>query len=369
MKSDRVPLSTRISEKLRHYIFSEAAAGDRIATETELARKYDVSVATIREAVLILIKEGLLDRRQGSGTYVKTLRRPSHVAILCEMDLTHPRCSRYFIRLVFGLKAALEGQGITATVYLGQTAPGAPSSEFSNRDFLAALSAGRVGAVVAVQALPGPWLGFAEAQGVSVLGCSPIFSRSITWGLEDALANEVERLIAAGRRRFALLNWCDRSHPIKSSRKDAVAGMLAALLKAHRLSLPSHRVVDDLHPSLAGAGYDGVREIWSAQDEKPDALIIANDALVGDALLAVQELFCTCHADLDLVVESSAGETIFAPFPMTIIEQDPSILAAELARESVALLASPLASPRKVQIAPARYQVKAGTRLLTEVLP
>jgi len=363
MNASRIPLSSQVSEKLRRYILSEASAGDRIATETELARKYSVSVATIREAVLILIKDGLLDRRQGSGTYVRETRRGRHVAILCEMDLTHARCSRYFIRLVFGLKAALENMGIPVTVYLGHTAPGAPTSEFSNREFLTALGAGQVGVAVAVQALPGPWLGYAEAQGIPVIGCSPIFSRSYSWGLEDAFGREVDRLISVGRRRFALLSWRDKDHPINSARPDPIAGMLSTRLKDHCMAFPVSRLVNDLHPSLPGAGYDGIREIWSALEEKPDALFIANDALLSDALLAVQEIFCTQRPDLDVVVQTSGGEQLFAPFPLTIVEQDPAILAAELAREAASLLAGAHVPARKVQLIPHRYQSESGCRV------
>lgn len=44
--------------------------GDRLPNEDALAEQYDVSRATIREAVRGLVEEGYLSRRQGSGTYV-----------------------------------------------------------------------------------------------------------------------------------------------------------------------------------------------------------------------------------------------------------------------------------------------------------
>lgn len=48
----------------------EWPSGVKIPTEDELCRIYDVSKATIRLAVAELVREGLLKRRQGKGTFV-----------------------------------------------------------------------------------------------------------------------------------------------------------------------------------------------------------------------------------------------------------------------------------------------------------
>lgn len=44
--------------------------GDKLPNEDALAERFNVSRATIREAVRGLVEEGYLSRRQGSGTYV-----------------------------------------------------------------------------------------------------------------------------------------------------------------------------------------------------------------------------------------------------------------------------------------------------------
>lgn len=45
-------------------------AGTRIPPEDELCRIYDVSKATVREAIQELVREGYLTRQQGKGTFV-----------------------------------------------------------------------------------------------------------------------------------------------------------------------------------------------------------------------------------------------------------------------------------------------------------
>ncbi|MFN3450559.1 MAG: FadR/GntR family transcriptional regulator [Sphingorhabdus sp.] len=47
--------------------------GDRLPAERELAAEYDVSRPTVREAVIALEVQGLVDVRVGSGAYVKRL--------------------------------------------------------------------------------------------------------------------------------------------------------------------------------------------------------------------------------------------------------------------------------------------------------
>lgn len=47
--------------------------GDRLPNEIELTKMFEVGRSTIREAVKLLVSKGMLEVRQGSGTYVKQL--------------------------------------------------------------------------------------------------------------------------------------------------------------------------------------------------------------------------------------------------------------------------------------------------------
>ena len=64
-------LIRRLADQMRQQIVSgEWPVGGRIPTEPELVREAGVGRNTIREAVQSLVHAGLLERRQGSGTYV-----------------------------------------------------------------------------------------------------------------------------------------------------------------------------------------------------------------------------------------------------------------------------------------------------------
>ncbi|MEY9942305.1 FadR/GntR family transcriptional regulator [Streptacidiphilus sp. MAP5-3] len=67
----REPLADQVIAQLRSQITSgEWPVGSRIPTEAELVERLGVARNTVREAVRALAHNGLLDIRQGSGTYV-----------------------------------------------------------------------------------------------------------------------------------------------------------------------------------------------------------------------------------------------------------------------------------------------------------
>ena len=56
----------------------------RLPTEMELAKTYDANRQTVRRALALLTSEGLIERRQGSGSYLRTAssHRGNNIAIL-----------------------------------------------------------------------------------------------------------------------------------------------------------------------------------------------------------------------------------------------------------------------------------------------
>ena len=71
----RLPLYQRLHDQLLEKIVArEWQPGDAIPTENELTEAYQVSIGTVRKAVDLLVAEGLLERNQGRGTF---LRRPN----------------------------------------------------------------------------------------------------------------------------------------------------------------------------------------------------------------------------------------------------------------------------------------------------
>lgn len=66
-----IPLYHLISSAIRRRIEDgDYPVGSTVPTEGELAQEFNVSRATVRQAVSDLVQEGLVSRRRGSGTFV-----------------------------------------------------------------------------------------------------------------------------------------------------------------------------------------------------------------------------------------------------------------------------------------------------------
>ncbi len=76
-----IPLYLQVAEELRRRILDGALpAGSRIPSRVEIAQRYGVSEQVARHAVDVLTLEGFVDKRPGSGSYVRpksTTRRLS----------------------------------------------------------------------------------------------------------------------------------------------------------------------------------------------------------------------------------------------------------------------------------------------------
>src|SRR6185437_8310267 len=78
-----IPLYYRLREALRARILSgELPVGSLFATEQEVSERYAVSRTTVREAILGLVHEGLLVRKQGKGTFVAARKLEEELGVL-----------------------------------------------------------------------------------------------------------------------------------------------------------------------------------------------------------------------------------------------------------------------------------------------
>ncbi len=71
-----LPLYQQLAELLSREIASGALEpGGRLPSEPELARQHSIGRPTVRQATELLVQRGLIERRRGSGTFVRSAPR------------------------------------------------------------------------------------------------------------------------------------------------------------------------------------------------------------------------------------------------------------------------------------------------------
>lgn len=110
-------LADAIENRLESLILEGVLAiGEKLPAERELAKQFDVSRPSLREAIQRLESKGLLTRRQGGGTYVKKGLQAPLADPLFELFNTHPESKYDFLEFRYALEgvsayyAALRGR-------------------------------------------------------------------------------------------------------------------------------------------------------------------------------------------------------------------------------------------------------------------
>lgn len=84
-----LPVYLQIAELLARQIKAGYwREGERLPTEAELADKLNVAVGTLRKSLSLLEEQGVLERIQGSGTYVKKVAGTRQIYELFRLELT-----------------------------------------------------------------------------------------------------------------------------------------------------------------------------------------------------------------------------------------------------------------------------------------
>lgn len=92
-----------IADRLRREILDGARQpGSRLPTEKELAARSSVSISTVRRAVDNLVAEGLVLRRQGSGTYVRVPQTDRSRRVL--VGVVVPSTTFYYPHVLRGIE-------------------------------------------------------------------------------------------------------------------------------------------------------------------------------------------------------------------------------------------------------------------------
>ncbi len=124
--------STQVERFYRTQILSGAiAAGTKLPSNQELAKEWASSTLAVQRALATLAAEGLIERRQRRGTFVRDTAQQTFVGILVGPDLI-PGASGFYRLLCSRLQAALESAYLKTRIYDNLTFVGKGGSVYSH---------------------------------------------------------------------------------------------------------------------------------------------------------------------------------------------------------------------------------------------
>ncbi|MFC0629468.1 substrate-binding domain-containing protein [Kribbella deserti] len=95
----------RLAAELRRGIAELRWPAGKLPTEAELAREQGVSLNTVRRAVDLLVQDGLVYRRQGSGMYIASIGTGPLIGVAV------PSMTYYYPRIITGIERELSRHG------------------------------------------------------------------------------------------------------------------------------------------------------------------------------------------------------------------------------------------------------------------
>jgi DNA-binding transcriptional regulator YhcF (GntR family) len=337
-------LHDRLADQLRASLRDNGRPGQRLESEAVMARNAGVSIVTLRNAMLILEREGLIERSPGRGTFVSAPPEPgtlnqepstknqelsSHLAIYCGGELFSPHPSYFYLGAVSALRRLFTEQNLVSQVYFNHreiedrevTGPMVEAGD-TCPEFTQAVAERRIKAAAFLSGgADCSWSQSLLAQGVPRVGTFG-FDVGVTtdWAAMGQLG--AQQLVARGCRRLALIAWAGFERLPLATRTDLVGGFCKEIQRLG-LTLNEAWIRHDLASDHEGAGWEDLREIWNSGAEKPDGLVVADDMMLDDVARAAAELSIAIPSDLRIVSHVNRGAVYAAPFPVDRLELDP----------------------------------------------
>lgn len=334
-----VQLAQYIRDKVRDGTFKPNYA---IPSEFELAREFNVSRSTVRQAISELVHEGVLARVSGKGTYVSSDPfKQDFLARSGVIGLIQPYLRDSFFTLItLSIESTTRAKGYQ--LMLSITDNKYEQHQRSVRQLLSKKVDGLIIFLPDNYPLDEITLSLVEQKFNFVLIDRYLPGVDVSYVVSDNFGGAyqaVEHLIKLGHRRIGFVT---RPSLQTTSVRDRVEGYRRALLD-HGLPFDQSLVCDSLKTSVSEMEFFGTARGNSLHDveviaeflkheERPSAIFAVNDLVALATLEAASRLGLRIPEDIALVGFDDIDIVSHLETPLTTVAQDKYAIGAQAAQ-------------------------------------
>ncbi len=358
MKVDRkvnVPLYMQVYEALLNKIADGSySSGALLPSERELSALFNVDRLTVRRSLEMLVSEGLVEKKPGLGTWVRSLppRLSGNVKsgnIVFVLPKSVNRIDRITEPCVSSLFYRIEKELARQNFRLIYTTVG------ENEEFPSLLSDSRVVGILFVSQIPRRFLDKARELDLPavVVNYDDDYFPSILPDRENGSYKAVTHLIELGHRRIAFISGI----PSYRSSQASYQGYKHALVDA---DLDWKRQIMREGDWTFDGGYRAMKSILEEQEELSTAVFACNDMTALGSIEAIREAEFTVPGDISVVGFDNVEQGIQSNPRLTTVNMDTDLMARAACQKLVFTIQSRQIHSVKI-IVPARLIVREST--------
>jgi len=353
MNTSPVPLYRKMAERIAASYVKGKSPGTRLPTVRDLELEMEVSFATIRAALKVLETAGQIERRQGSGTYVRqgtSLKK--HVAVLLEADISDRRLSPFYLDLLQEVRLALLKHGLASRPYLGYLRVDVEIGELTCREFLDELEEEKICGVISLFAKTHPtWSAEVAKRDLPVIGERGGANLPVTVDSAKLVAATLQHFSARNRKRLAILR-------LKKETPGSIVAELNAQAPAYGISLEYFPI--SLNPDHRQQHlWENFRAALNRTTGSPEGVFVSDDTLFEGFVHATRDDYP--FEDDDVVVYASDSVPLSSPFGFVCHRYSTRLKAQ--------LLAEAMSKKLRNEELPARIAVPFSTLRSAEFSP
>jgi DNA-binding LacI/PurR family transcriptional regulator len=339
MRSPKKPLHEVLASTLSTEILSRLQPGARLASEAELARRFRVSVLTLRQALSVLAHAGMIERRHGSGTYVSDHQQRKGVAV-GTVSSDGNTASSFQTRMFLLLSELFRREGYRCRSYVAPLGFLEGWAELAE-DVEYGRIAGAAFVAMNAESIEVPF----AAKGVPFVGIGGI-ETGVRFDYADLAARGVRHLVDQGCRNIALMQ------PTLGHEMRRAYDAFRRTMRERNLPIRDQWIRQSPAPEIAGRGAREFQALWSARgDEKPDGLLVTDDVLFQDVAMAILNARIDVPGQLRIVAHANKGSGLTYPFPMSFLEVDVDQWAEIMVRRLISMMnKEPAGKPVPVRV-------------------